>query len=595
MATIKLFASGINQMPELFSQVSSAVTDLRSELMSLRSKAHQIDNSVCNVEDAQALFLQSEFYCDDLNTRLRKNRTGIEEFISLTVSVDQRAGDYITTSKERFYDQYDYLKPDCEKSFWERVRDAFSSFTEFCKDCLSSLLNCCKDVLASLGDWLWNGLKEAGNWLWDGLKGLGGWLWNGLKGVVSWLWDGLKGLGGWLLSAFGKIFSSPFGIFSWIWNGIKGLGNWLWDGLKGLAGWLWGGIKGLIKWLGEAFKWAIRIPFDIYRDFARFFDRIAVAGAGPGHPSYVYDANDPRSMAECLGVDYDNYLESMRYNYGFDEQSAEYYLKLYLQVANDPANSYMNERQLACEFNKIVASLCIDYDGDATRWHLTTDNYRTADAYQMLMDKYGFTKAEATDFLISLNLQHGRAYDMIENHMQGTGFSRFNGNLYISSSAPMPNEFQKNAGEGHIVKDFLHEAVQFVEFNDSLDPVDIATGSTDRMISYSGDIISGSYTDQDFLSDIDAMNVQARFGSGGDNFISVQQDYYTGVANGTINAKSEFINNNGGIDNIRDNIYADINSIMGNYIDHTGVFHPDERAQQFQKHVQDFVDFLNKP
>ena len=40
------------------------------------------------------------------------------------------------------------------------------------------------------------------------------------------------------------------------------------------------------------------------------------------------------------------------------------------------------------------------------------------------------------------------------------------------------------------MKDFVHEALQYVEFNDNLDIVDFANGSTDRMISYSGDIIS---------------------------------------------------------------------------------------------------------
>lgn len=49
-----------------------------------------------------------------------------------------------------------------------------------------------------------------------------------------------------------------------------------------------------------------------------------------------------------------------------------------------------------------------------------------------------------------------------------------------------------------VMKDFVHEALQYVEFNDNLDIVDFANESTDRMISYSGDIISTRYDDQDF-------------------------------------------------------------------------------------------------
>lgn len=115
------------------------------------------------------------------------------------------------------------------------------------------------------------------------------------------------------------------------------------------------------------------------------------------------------------------------------------------------------------------------------------------------------------------------------------------------------------------MKDFVHEALRYVEFNDNLDIVNFANGSTDRMISYSGDIISTRYDDQDFLSDIDPNNIQYKFENS--NFLKVQQEYNKAVMDGRIDPKSEFISNNGGIDQIRNTINYDVKSTLGAYID----------------------------
>lgn len=158
-------------------------------------------------------------------------------------------------------------------------------------------------------------------------------------------------------------------------------------------------------------------------------------------------------MSDCLGINYSDYIKTMHYQYGFDEQIAILYLKLYLQVANDPSMRGKSEREIACEFN------------------------------------------------------------------------------------------------------------------DNLDIVDFANGSTDRMISYSGDIISTRYDDQDFLSDIDPNNIQYKFEKSDSNFLKVQQEYNKAVMDGIIVPKSEFILNNGGIDQIRNNINYDVKSTLSAYID----------------------------
>ncbi len=602
MATISLYSSKVNIMPELISQVASSVSDLKSEFSTIKSKAYQIDSSVCNLDDTIASLQQSVSTCKDMKTQLKKTKRDIEDFIDHTVSVDESVSDYITTSKDDFYDLYDYLKPDCEKGFWESVGEALESFAEWCGEAFSAFVDFCADLFSSLGEWLWDGLQRLGNWLWSGITGYFKWLWNGLKGIGKWFLKGLQGIGNWFLGLFDAILSGPWGILKWAWGGIKGCFSWLFDGIKGCFDWLIDGIKGCFSWLlggiKSMLKWALNgvlmITFDYSRAITKFVRRITATITGPGHPAYTYDANDPRSMADALGIDYDEYLETMRYSYGLDDEISELYLKLYLEIANDPANAYMNEREVACEFNRMVASLCINYDGSATRWHLTTDNYSTADAYQMLMDDYGFTEAQATDFITALNIQHGSSYSTLEASLNGTGYSRFNGNLYNGADAPTVEYFNGNT-DAPVMKDLVHEAIQFVEFNDYIDPVDFASGSTDRMISYSGDITSTRYDAQDFQSDIDANNVQVRLQNSNNNFIRVQQEYnYSNSTNNT--SRSEFINNNGGIDNIRNNINYDIRSIMGGYIiDHDYMFKPGERVTLYEPRVQEFIDFLNEP
>ena len=37
-------------------------------------------------------------------------------------------------NKDDFYDKYDYLKPDCEKSGWEKFCDACKAVGEWCKE-----------------------------------------------------------------------------------------------------------------------------------------------------------------------------------------------------------------------------------------------------------------------------------------------------------------------------------------------------------------------------------------------------------------------------------------------------------------------------
>ena len=85
MSTITLYASKINQMPELLKTSKQKIVDFKDEL-------------------------------------------------SDTVNIDNNAASLINANKKDFYEKYSYLKPECEKSRWEKIKDGFKKAWEWCKE-----------------------------------------------------------------------------------------------------------------------------------------------------------------------------------------------------------------------------------------------------------------------------------------------------------------------------------------------------------------------------------------------------------------------------------------------------------------------------
>lgn len=347
----------------------------------------------------------------------------------------------------------------------------------------------------------------------------------------------------------------------------------------------------------------------------KFLDGLMLtAVTGKGHVRFLYDKSSLASMAEYLGIDPAEFIATMQYQYGFDENISQIYLELYLAVATSDKMKWESKQKIACEFNRIAASLCIDYSGKGDAWRLTVGNYVSGEAYNLLIDTYGLSEANAIDFTIAVNVQHGKSYEDVEAHFN---FSRMEGNNLKFKEAEPPglDDFKKISSDAGspIIKDFPHEAVQFVEFNDDFDLVDIVSGNTERMISYSGDIISTSHSDSDFLANIDAFNIQKRFADSEKSFISVLQDYNKAIMTGTINAKNEFVAGNNGIDNIRKNIELDIKSLLGSQLyrgnigllndffssfadlsSYANYLKENKRLEELKSDIDKFIDFLEK-
>lgn len=134
MATIALYATKVNQMPELVQGIKSAVNDYKTELQTLQMKALSINTSVCNLDDVISSIQSSTQTQDDKISSFDTLEQNTEEFIETAVSVDSEAADMINQQRAEFYEEYAYLKPECEKNTWDKFCDGCKSVGEWCKE-----------------------------------------------------------------------------------------------------------------------------------------------------------------------------------------------------------------------------------------------------------------------------------------------------------------------------------------------------------------------------------------------------------------------------------------------------------------------------
>ena len=134
MSTITLYASKINQMPSLINDAKKAVKEYKSDLKSLNLKVLTIDNSICNVDDVISSIKSSTQTQGDKIDALDNLKKDVNEFIADVVRIDGDAADAINKSKDDFYDKYEYLKPECEKSGWEKFKDGCKKVGEWCQE-----------------------------------------------------------------------------------------------------------------------------------------------------------------------------------------------------------------------------------------------------------------------------------------------------------------------------------------------------------------------------------------------------------------------------------------------------------------------------
>lgn len=134
MATIMLYANKANQMPGLVQDVKKSILDYKKELFSLRNKLLNIDQSTCNMDDVVSSIQAATRVQEEKIASLEALQQNSERFVEDAARIDGEVADIIRQRKDDFYEQYSYLKPECEKNVWEKFCDGCKKFGEWCKE-----------------------------------------------------------------------------------------------------------------------------------------------------------------------------------------------------------------------------------------------------------------------------------------------------------------------------------------------------------------------------------------------------------------------------------------------------------------------------
>ena len=140
MATIALYAGRINQVSGQVSGAKKAVGSLKTQLDTLKKKCEKVNASVCNIDDVIRSISASTRTQEAKAEMLETLAEDIEQFVDYTVDTDDKVADKIESNKDDFYDKYSYLKPDCEKSGWEKFKKGLKKIGEWCKEHWASIV-----------------------------------------------------------------------------------------------------------------------------------------------------------------------------------------------------------------------------------------------------------------------------------------------------------------------------------------------------------------------------------------------------------------------------------------------------------------------
>ena len=134
MATITLYAGKLNQMPSLIGGMKQSVESYQAELQKLRQKTLSVDSSICDLSGVLAEIQTSTQIEEERVRALDSFKKQTEEFAADVVRIDGEVADMVNRTKEIFYDEYSYLRPEFEKSGWEKFCDGLQSAWKWCKE-----------------------------------------------------------------------------------------------------------------------------------------------------------------------------------------------------------------------------------------------------------------------------------------------------------------------------------------------------------------------------------------------------------------------------------------------------------------------------
>lgn len=134
MATIELCASKINMMTLQLNGMKSTINDFKTENELMKTQSYLFDTGICNTDIMQAKMQTSidaqEAELESLESLIAET----EDFYDLVATTDENVAELIESQKDDFYEEYSYLKPDCEKSWGEKFWEGCQAVGEWCRE-----------------------------------------------------------------------------------------------------------------------------------------------------------------------------------------------------------------------------------------------------------------------------------------------------------------------------------------------------------------------------------------------------------------------------------------------------------------------------
>lgn len=132
MATITLYKDKVNSVGGLLDNIIKSVDNFDVQLSTLKSTLQGVDSSTCNLQDTVDSISSSSRSQKEKIDDLRKLNSKLTDFIQTAKNRDSSARDEINKKKEDFYTKYSYLKPECEKSWLEKICDTVKKVGDWC-------------------------------------------------------------------------------------------------------------------------------------------------------------------------------------------------------------------------------------------------------------------------------------------------------------------------------------------------------------------------------------------------------------------------------------------------------------------------------
>lgn len=247
-------------------------------------------------------------------------------------------------------------------------------------------------------------------------------------------------------------------------------------------------------------------------------------------------------------------IKTLMKQYGYTKQEAELINKAINALDDASLLITKNPYKRIEHIYGTLSALCISYN--STRWQLTTGQKTTRGAILDLKFA-GMSEQEILDLQVIINLQHG---NFSNEKLQSNGIDVYKSSFSNETHANMVNRMNGDTN------DFAHSIVQLAAFahgddmykNKNINPgrwiVDLFNSTTDSQfnstmtryeISFKGDIDSGRYSEEDFKSDIDAINIYNRMIEKSDVGLETWKSYYDDVNNNSKVRANEFFENMG--------------------------------------------------